>query len=147
MPTKRDSKTGSIATTTTIHELVFELSDGMRRANLALLGLVENEEFAHQKNSLREDADKLSEFRGEILAYVLETWQQVEEDESDDLRRIRRAREERELEADLASIAKAQARLKSGTATQITPGSQTKNNAKGEMVQTPLKKATKVGRG
>lgn len=117
MSTKRDSKIGSSATTTTIHELIFELSDGMRRANLALLGLVENEEFAHQKNSLREDADKLREFRGEILAYVLETWQQVEEDESDDLRRMRRAREDREQEADLASIAKAQARLKSGTAT------------------------------
>ena len=146
MPTKRDSKTGSIATTTTIHELVFELSDGMRRANVALLGLVEFEEFAHQKNSLREDAAKLRELRGEILAYVLETWQQVEEDESDDLRAMRTAREEREQEADLASIAKAQARLKSGKATQINPGSQTQKNAKGEMVQTPPKKAKKVGR-
>jgi hypothetical protein len=137
---------GSIGTTTTIHQLIFDLSDGLRRANIAILGLVEYEEFAHQKKSLREDAAQLREFRGEILADVLETWQQVEEDEADDLRAKRRAREQREHEADLASIAKAQARLKSGTVTQIKRGPQTRKNGKGEMVQTPREKATKVGR-
>jgi hypothetical protein len=144
---KRDSKMGSIGTTTTIHQLIFDLSDGLRRANVALLGLVEYKEFGHQKRSLREDAAQLREFRGDILAYVLETWQQVEEDEADDLRTKRRAREQRELEADLASIAKAQAQLKRGTVTQTKRGAQTQKNAKGEMVQTPRKKATKVGRG
>jgi predicted aminopeptidase len=145
--TKRDSKIGSIATTTTIHQLIFDLCDGFRRANDALLGLVEYQEFAHQKQSLREDAAQLREFRGNILGYVLETWQGVEEDEADDLREKRSAREQRELEADLASIAKAQARLKSGTVTQTKRGAQTRKNAKGEMIQTPRKKATKVGRG
>jgi hypothetical protein len=127
---KRDSKMGSIGTTTTIHQLIFDLSDGLRRANVALLGLVEYKEFGHQKRSLREDAAQLREFRGDILAYVLETWQQVEEDEADDLRTKRRAREQRELEADLASIAKAQARLKSKTAAEINRVAQTQKNRK-----------------
>jgi predicted aminopeptidase len=144
--TKRDSKMGSIGTTTTIHQLIFDLSDGLRRANDAMLGLVEYEEFAHQKQSLREDAAQLREFRGEILAYVLETWQQVEEDEADHLRAKRRAREQSEREADLASIAKAQARLKRGKVTQIKRGAQKRKNGKGEVVRTMREKATKVGR-
>jgi hypothetical protein len=68
---KRDLKMGGIDTTTTIHQLIFDRSDGLRRANVAILGLVEYEEFAHQKKSLREDAAQLREFRGEILADVL----------------------------------------------------------------------------
>jgi hypothetical protein len=127
---KPDSKIGSIGGTTTIHQLIFDLSDGLRRANVAILGLVEYEEFAHQKKSLREDAARLREFRGEILADVLETWQQVEEDEADDLRAKRRAREQRERDADLASIAKAQARLKSKTAAEINRVAQTQKNRK-----------------
>jgi hypothetical protein len=127
---KPDSKTGSISTIATIHQLIFDLSDGLRRANVAILGLVEYEEFAHQKKSLREDAARLREFRGEILGDVLETWQQVEEDEADDLRAKRRAREERERDADLASIAKAQARLKREAVTQIKRGAQTRKNGK-----------------
>jgi hypothetical protein len=136
---------GSLATATTIHQLIFDLTDGLRRANAAMLGLVEYEEFAYQKKSLREDAAQLREFRGEILAYVLETWQQVEEDEADHLRAKRRAREQREREADLASIAKAQARLKSGTVTPIKRGAQARKNGKEKAVQTPREKATKVG--
>ena len=133
--------------TRTIHQLIFDLIDGLQRANDAMLRLVEYERFAHQKWSLREDAAQLREFRGDILGYVLETWQQVEEDEADDLRAKRRAREQREREADLASIAKAQAaRLKSGTVAQIKQGPQTNKNASGEMVQTPREKAAKVGR-
>lgn len=147
MSTRRDSKIGSTDTTRTIHELIFDLSDGLQRANDAMLRLVEYGEFAHQKRSLREDAAQLREFRGDILGYVLETWQQVEEDEADDLRAKRRAREQREREADLASIAKAQARLKNRTVTQIKRGPQTNKNASGEMVQTPREKAAKVGRG
>jgi hypothetical protein len=111
-----------------------------------MLRLVEDEEFAHQKRSLREDAAQLREFRGDILGYVLETWQQVEEDEADDLRAKRRAREQLEREADLASIAKARPRLKTRTVTRIKRGPQTNKSASGEMVQTPLEKAAKVGR-
>lgn len=96
MSTRRDSKIGSTDTTPTIHQLIFDLSDGLQRANDAMLRLVEYEEFAHQKRSLREDAAQLREFRGDILGYVL--WQQVEEDEADDLRAKRRAREQRERE-------------------------------------------------
>jgi len=107
MKKKSELKIASFGTTTTIHQLIFDLSDGLRRANAAMLGLVECKEFEHQRKPLREDAAQLREFRGEILAYVLETWQQVEEDEADDLRAKRRAREQREREADLASIAKA----------------------------------------
>ena len=147
MSTRRDSKIGSTDTTRTIHELIFDLNDGLQRANDAMLRLVEYEEFAHQKRSLHEDAAQLREFRGDILGYVLETWQQVEEDEADDLRAKRRAREQREREADLASIAKAQARLKNRTVTQIKRGPQTNKNASREMVQTPREKTAKVGRG
>ena len=152
MSTRRDSKIGSTDTTRTIHELIFDLSDGLQRANDAMLRLVEYEEFAHQKRSLHEDAAQLREFRGDILGYVLETWQQMEEDEADDLRAKRRAREQREREADLASIAKAQARLKNRTlknrtVTQIKRGPQTNKNASREMVQTPREKTAKVGRG
>ena len=147
MSTRRDSKIGSTDTTRTIHQLIFDLIDGLQRANDAMLRLVEYDEFADQKRSLHEDAAQLREFRGDILGYVLETWQQVEEDEADDLRAKRRAREQREREADLASIAKAQARLKNRTVTQIKRGPQTNKNASGEMVQTPREKAAKVGRG
>ena len=147
MSTRRDSKIGSTDTTRTIHELIFDLSDGLQRANDAMLRLVEYEEFAHQKRSLHEDAAQLREFRGDILGYVLETWQQVEEDEADDLRAKRRAREQREREADLASIAKAQARLKSGTVTPIKRGAQARKNGKEKAVQTPREKTAKVGRG
>lgn len=141
MSTKRDSKISGLGRTTTIHQLSFDLSDGLRRANDAMLALVECKEFAHQRKSLREDAAQLREFRGEILAYVLETWQQVEEDEADDLRAKRRVREQREREADLASIAKAQAQLKSGTITPIKRPSRTQKNAKGETPKTPGQKA------
>lgn len=127
---KRDPEFIATASALTVQQLVFQFTDGMQRANEALLGLTKFKQFAHQIKSLREDAAQLREFRGDILDYVLETWRDVETDEADDLRAKRRAQERREQEVDLASIAKAQVRLKSGKVPPITGRSKTSKNAK-----------------
>lgn len=135
-PSKGDSKKkrdpGFIATasTLTVQQLVFQFTDGMQRAIEALLGVYQIQAICTPDKSLREDAAQLREFRGDILDYVLETWRDVETDEADDLRAKRRAQERREQEADLASIAKAQVRLKSGKLPPITGRSKTSKNAK-----------------
>lgn len=131
---KRDSEFITTASALTVQQLVFQFTDGMQRANEALLGLAKFKQFAHQIKSLREDAAQLREFRGDILDYVLETWRDVETDEADDLRARRKAQEQREHEADLASIAKAQVRLKSGKLPSITGHSKTSKNAKSKKV-------------
>ncbi len=139
MSTKRDSQIVNIGTTTPIHQLIFDLTDGLRRANDAMLGLVEHKEFAQQKKSLREDTAQLRELRCDILAGVLQTWQLVEEDEMYDLESKRVERERRVREADRASVAKAQARLKRGAITQVKPGAQTKKNVNGAGKSTKAK--------
>ena len=110
----------STASALSLQQLVFQFTDGMQRANEALLGLAKFKQFAHQIKSLHEDAAQLREFRGDILDYVLETWRDIETDEAYDLRAKRRAQERREHEADLVSIAKAKARLKPGKLSPAT---------------------------
>lgn len=131
---KRDSEFISTASALTVRQLVFQFTDGMQRANEALLGLAKFKQFGHQIKSLREDAAQLREFRGDILDYVLETWRTVETDEADDLRAKRIAQERREQQADLTSIAKAQVRLKPGKLPPITGHSKTSKNAKSKKV-------------
>lgn len=131
---KRDPEFIAKASALTVQQLVFQFTDGMQRANDALLGLTKFKQFAHQIKSLHEDAAQLREFRGDILDYVLETWRDVETDEADDLRAKRRAQERREHEADLASIAKAQVRLKSGILPPITGHPKTSKSAKSKKV-------------
>ncbi|MDE1155413.1 MAG: hypothetical protein PW735_06735 [Acidobacteriaceae bacterium] len=131
---KRDPEFISAASALTLQQLVFQFTDSMQRANEALLRLTKFKQFAHQIQSLREDAAQLREFRGDILDYVLETWRDVETDEADDLRAKRRAEERREQEADLASIAKAQVRLKSEKLPPIIGHSKTSKNANSKKV-------------
>lgn len=127
-----------------IPQLIFQLRDGLQKASDALLGLANQKAFAHQSKSLREDAEQLREFRGDMLDYILETWRDVETDEADDLRAKRRAREQREREADLASIAKAQTRLKQGAVTQNKREPRMQTNAKGKTTRNPRQKRTKA---
>lgn len=131
---KRDSEFIATASALTVQQFVFQFTDGMQRANEALLGLAKFKQFAHQIKSLCQDAAQLREFRGDILDYVLETWRDVETDDADDLRAKRRAQERREHEADLASIAKTQVRLKSGKLPPITRHPKTSKNAKSKKV-------------
>ena len=131
---KRDAEFIVTASALMVQQLMFQFTDGMQRADEALLGLAKFRQFAHQIKSLREDAAQLREFRGDILDYALETWRHVETDEADDLRAKRRTQEQREHEADLASIAKAQVRLKSGKLPPITGRSKTSKKAKSKKV-------------
>lgn len=131
MKQKRTSENVVPGASPAIPQLVSQLDDGLQRASNALLGLAGCKAFAHQGKSLQEDAEQLKEFRGDMLDYILETWRDVETDEADALRAKRRRREQREREADLASIAKAQARLKSGKLS-VTGQSKSPKNAKSE---------------
>jgi|GEM_PF-3120785 hypothetical protein len=144
MKQKRPSEGLGTDTTVTIPQLIFQLNDGLQRASDALFGLAGCKAFAHQSKSLHEDAEQLREFRGDMLDYILETWRDVETDEADDLRAKRRTREQREREADLASIAKAQARLKQGTVTPIKREPKMQTNAKGKTTRIPRQKRTKA---
>ncbi len=112
MKQKRASENVVPGASPAIPQLVSQLDDGLQKASNALFGLAGCKAFAHQSRSLQEDAEQLREFRGDMLDYILETWRDVETDEADDLRAKRRAREQREREADLASIAKALARVR-----------------------------------
>lgn len=58
----------------------------------------------------------------------------METDEAEELRAKRKAQEQREHEADLASIAKAQVRLKSGKHPPITGRPKASKNAKSKKV-------------
>ena len=89
-----------------VSRLVFEMCDGLQRADDALLALSEFEVFAHQHNSLQEDAEQLRELRGDMLEYIMDTWQDVESNEAQELRVKRRVREQLAREADEASLAK-----------------------------------------
>jgi len=91
-------------TARTVSRLVFEMCDGLQRADDALLALAQFEVFAHQKNSLREDAEQLRELRGDMLEYIMDTWQNVESSEARELRVKRRVREEIARKADEAFL-------------------------------------------
>jgi hypothetical protein len=99
-------ESGTKATARTVSRLVFEMCDGLQRADDALLALAEFEVFAHQHDSLHDDAEQLRELRGDMLEYIMGTWQDVESHEAQDLRVKRRVREQLAREADEASLAK-----------------------------------------
>ena len=90
-----------------VSRLVFEMCDGLQRADDALLALAEYEVFAHQKNSLQEDAEQLRELRGDMLEYIMDTWQNVESHEAQELRIKRRVREQLAREKDEAFLGQA----------------------------------------
>jgi hypothetical protein len=93
-------ESGKKATASTVSRLVFEICDGIQRANDALLALAEYEAFAHQRNSLHEDAEQLREFRGDIFDSFIQTWVGMESEEAEELRVKRRVREELARRAD-----------------------------------------------
>lgn len=94
-------------TARTVSRLVFEMCDGLQQANDALLALGQFEIFAHQRNSLQEDAEQLRELRGDMLEYIMDTWQSVESHEAQELRVKRRVRERLAQEADEAFLGQA----------------------------------------
>lgn len=104
MEQEEERTTGKQALLTTVAKLVFELSDGLQRANDALLGLRNYPDFAHQVRSLTEDAEQLRELRGDMLDYILETWRSVESKHACDLRVSRKVREELVRKADEQSL-------------------------------------------
>lgn len=105
MDKQNELESGTKATARTVSRLVFEC-DGLQRADDALLALAEFEVFAHQHDSLHEDAEQLRELRGDMLEYIMGTWQDVESHEAQELRVKRRVREQLAREADEAALAK-----------------------------------------
>lgn len=106
MDKEHELESGTKATARTVSRLVFEMCDGLQRADDALLALAEFKVFAHQHDSLHEDAEQLRELRGDMLEYIMGTWQDVECHEAQELRVKRRVREQLAREADEAALAR-----------------------------------------